>query len=88
MKHDDKIIGRTGLNPFKDKMPEIEWKVFTNYWGKGYATEIGEEIIRQAFLQTDIESIYGCARPNNKASIRVVEKIGMKKLGNQEYKEI
>jgi Acetyltransferases, including N-acetylases of ribosomal proteins len=88
LKHDDKIIGRTGLNPFKDKMPEIEWKIDSDYLGKGYATEIGEEIIKQAFLQTDIESIYGFARPNNKASIRVMEKIGMRKLGIQEYKEI
>jgi [ribosomal protein S5]-alanine N-acetyltransferase len=80
------IIGLTGLNPYLSKKPEIEWKFGVPFWGKGYATEIGNAIIREAFKSTDIELIYGMAHPQNRASIRVMEKIGMKCIGLQDFR--
>lgn len=53
---------------------------------KGYATEIGKAIIKEAFVSTDIELIYGMVNPQNKASMRVMEKIGMTCIGLQDFR--
>ena len=75
------LIGYTGLNPYLPKQPELEWQLGVAHWGKGYATEIGQAVIEAAFASTDIEGIYGMVNPQNKASLRVMEKIGMTCLG-------
>jgi RimJ/RimL family protein N-acetyltransferase len=80
------LIGLTGLNPYLEKQPEIEWQFGTPFWGKGYATEIGKAVITGAFATTDIEAIYGMANPKNKGSLRVMEKIGMTRLGLQDFR--
>jgi [ribosomal protein S5]-alanine N-acetyltransferase len=80
------IIGLTGLNPYLPKQPEIEWKFGVPFWGKGYATEIGKAVIHSAFESTDISLIYGIVNPQNKASLRVMEKIGMTCLGLKEFR--
>ena len=86
LKSSNTIIGLTGLNPYLPKKPEIEWKLGVSFWGKGYATEIGNAVISEAFETTDIELIYGMSHPENKASMRVMEKIGMTCLGLQDFK--
>lgn len=80
------LIGLCGLNPYKEKAPEIEWKLGVSYWGKGYATELGKQIIKESFASTDIVGIYGMAQPENIASRKVLEKIGMNYLGNQIFR--
>ncbi|MDE5696197.1 MAG: GNAT family N-acetyltransferase [Lachnospiraceae bacterium] len=82
----DQLIGLCGLNPYKENEPEIEFKIGVAYWGKGYATELGKQMIQDAFAATDIKGIYGMAQPENTASRRVLEKIGMKYLGNQIFR--
>lgn len=69
-----KVIGLTGLNPYKENEPEIEWKLGVPFWNKGYATELGKEIISKAFQATNITGIYGMAEPENAASRRVLQK--------------
>ncbi|WFR57750.1 GNAT family N-acetyltransferase [Anaerocolumna sp. AGMB13025] len=86
LKGSNKIIGRTGLNPYKEKQPEIEWKLGVGYWGKGYATELGRAIIGKAFAATDISCIYGMAHPDNIASRKVLEKIGMECIGLHKFR--
>jgi len=86
-KASNKIIGLAGLNPYKENEPEIEWKLGVMSWNKGYATEIGKEIISEAFKTTNIIGIYGMADPENVASRRVLQKIGMKYLGINEFRD-
>lgn len=85
-KESNQLIGLCGLNPYKANEPEIEFKIGVPYWGKGYATELGKQIIKDSFATTDIKGIYGMAQPENIASRRVLEKIGMKYLGNQIFR--
>ncbi len=80
------LIGYTGLNPYLPRQPELEWQLGVPYWGKGYATEIGRAVIEAAFASTDIERIFGMVNPQNKASLRVMEKIGMTCLGLREFR--
>ena len=86
LKTNQVLIGFTGLNPYLPKQPELEWQLGVPFWGHGYATEIGKAVIEAAFASTDIERIYGMVNPRNKASLRVMEKIGMTCLGLQEFR--
>ncbi len=86
LKNSQVLIGFTGLNPYLQKQPEIEWQFGVPFWGKGYATEIGKAVIASAFATTGIEAIYGMVNPQNKASMRVMEKIGMTCLGLQVFR--
>lgn len=85
-KSTNRLIGLCGLNPYKANEPEIEWKIGVLYWGKGYATELGKQIIKTAFATTDIKGIYGMAQLGNIASRKVLKKIGMKYIGNQMFR--
>lgn len=85
-KSTNQLIGLCGLNPYKVDEPEIEFKIGAPYWGRGYATELGKQIIKDSFAATDIRGIYGMAQPENMASRKVLEKIGMKYLGNQIFR--
>ena len=86
-KYSNQLIGLCGLNPYKKEEPEIEIKIGVPYWNKGYATELGRQMIKESFAATDIKGIYGMALPKNIASKRVLEKIGMQHLGNQIFRD-
>lgn len=60
---------------------------FETFWGQGYATELGMQMIKEAFANTNIKGIYGMAQPGNTASRRVLEKIGMAYIGNQVFRD-
>jgi len=81
------LIGLCGLNPYEPREPEIEFKLGVSHWGKGYASELGSRIISEAFVNTNVRGIYGMARPDNTASRRVLEKIGMKYIGDRAFRD-
>lgn len=85
-KNANQLIGLCGLNPYKVNEPEIEFKIGVPYWSRGYATELGKNIIKAAFATTDINGIYGMAQQENIASRKVLEKIGMNYLGNRIFR--
>ena len=86
LKESGRLVGLVGLNPYLPKQPELEWQLGVPFWGKGYATEVGRAAVRKAFDTTNITGIYGMANPENKASMRVLEKIGMSRLGLREFR--
>lgn len=56
---------------------EIGYAVAKKFWGKGFAAEAARQFLRYAFAELDAEKVVAVARPENAASIRVMEKIGM-----------
>ena len=48
------------------------------HWGKGYATEIALALVDAAFFDLRAERVISTVDVNNGASIRVLEKIGMR----------
>ena len=50
-------------------------------WGKGYATELAAESLQNAFARLGLRQVFALVRPANAASIRVLEKIGMERVG-------
>ena len=73
------LIGLAGLQPLgtTDEV-EVAWWLRPAYWGRGLATEAGSAILRFAFQQLGLDRIVGITHPENKASIRVITKLGMR----------
>ena len=64
---------------------EVGYALARAAWGKGYATEIAEAMLRVGFDTLNLTEIYGVVIPENTASRRVLEKIGMRNLGIGDY---
>lgn len=61
---------------------EVGWHLGQPWWGKGLATEIGFGMLEHGFRAfPELEKIYAIAYPENVASIRVMQKIGMREIG-------
>ncbi|WP_223697937.1 GNAT family N-acetyltransferase [Bacillus wiedmannii] len=61
-------------------------------WGKGSATEATYALLQYAFLKIGIERVVTVVFPENKASVRVLKKLGFQfeekvKNLNEEFKE-
>ena len=56
---------------------EIGYRLFPEYWGNGYATEISFELCRYGFNILKLEKIIGIPHPENTASQKVLQKLGM-----------
>lgn len=64
---------------------EIGWHLGSQHWGKGYATEFGNELIRIGF-DAGLSVIYAVTGLENAASQAVCRRLGMTYVGRtQEY---
>jgi len=73
------ILGWCGLQPF-EPMPEkkeIFYGLSPKYWNNGYMTEAAESVLEYGFKELHLEEIVAGVKPNNIASIKVLEKIGL-----------
>ena len=77
-----KFIGWCGLWKLKETGEvEIGYAVAKGSWGKGYATEAAIKFLAYAFERLQPEKVVAVARPENAASRRVMEKLGMNFVG-------
>ena len=77
---DEVIIGDCGLEHMDvDGSPEIElgYDLRSDYWRRGLATEAARAVRDHAFDDLGVERLVSLIRPDNAASCRVAEKIGM-----------
>lgn len=84
------FIGVKEINfsaPFADPKPgfEIGWRLAKEYWGNGYATEGAKAALTYAFSNWDIDLIWSFTVPDNLASQRVMEKIGMHRVKGGDF---
>jgi len=56
---------------------EIGWRLASQHWNKGYATEGAKAVLHHGFLQLGLDEIVSFTVVNNRASRRVMEKIGL-----------
>lgn len=77
-KETSEFIGWAGLTylPEFDKV-DLGYRLKKKYWGMGFATEASKAIIEYGFNVLDLDLIIAIAMPENKASIRIMEKVGM-----------
>ena len=55
---------------------EVGWHLHPDSWGHGYAREAGAAAVSKGF-DDGLEEVHAFVRPDNKASVRVCEAIGM-----------
>ena len=80
-----KMIGRLGFfNPEGWPGFEIGWTLSRESWGKGYATEGARRALHHAFTEMGRDHVISLIHPENKASIRVAERLGEKVEGKTE----
>ena len=82
---DARIIGWGGLNidPADPRWgPEVSYFIHPDYSGQGLATELAREAVAYGFSEVGLKEINAFARPENKASIRVLGKVGFKRSGH------
>lgn len=60
---------------------EIGWRLMKKYWRKGLATEGAAACLKYAFDVLELEEIYSFTPVSNVPSERVMQKIGMKRVG-------
>ena len=80
-----KHIGAISLSQVEDKFYEIGWVLDKEYHGRGYATEAAQELVRLAKSFGATKMIAHCDT-RNVASRRVMEKLGMKFVREQDRK--
>lgn len=77
-KPENKLIGFAGLKYEPNlKATDIGYRFLPKYWGKGIATEISLAIMKYGFDELKLDRIIGVAMPENLASAKVLEKIGL-----------
>lgn len=79
---DGRFIGYVGLHTptFSTHFTpciEIGWRLATEVWGQGLATEGARAVVRLAFENLSIDEIVSFTVPANQRSIRVMQKLGM-----------
>ena len=79
-REEGRVVGTCGLFPVEWVGPEVEvaYHLARDVWNRGYATEAAGAWVAAAFDQLELERVVALAYPANKASIRVMEKIGMR----------
>jgi RimJ/RimL family protein N-acetyltransferase len=56
---------------------EMGWRLSSAHWGKGLATEAARAVVDEAFDHHDFLELVAFTVPENLASRRVMEKLGM-----------
>jgi len=57
---------------------EVGYRLLPEFWGRGLATEAGRAMVEYGFRELGLDRIVGVAAPANKASCRVLEKLGLR----------
>ena len=71
------FIGRIGLyNPEGWPGLEAGWLLGRQHWGRGYATEGAQAVVRMAYESVGATHLISLIQSENAASIRVAEKLG------------
>jgi [ribosomal protein S5]-alanine N-acetyltransferase len=74
-------IGFAGLK-YLEELGEVDvaYRLMPSYWGQGLATEAALASVRFGFADLDLKRIIGLVMPENIASVRVLEKIGLRSV--------
>ena len=72
-------IGFAGLK-YLEELGEVDvaYRLMPAYWGQGLATEVALASVRYGFAELGLKQIIGLVMPKNIASVRVLEKTGLR----------
>ncbi len=78
------VIGFGGVAPLNyltERRINLGYRFAVEAWGQGYATEMGQDALAMAFHTLGVPEVFGLVRPEHAASIRVLEKLGLQRVG-------
>jgi RimJ/RimL family protein N-acetyltransferase len=81
-------IGYVGLWPagyVAKGMVEVGWRLASEHWGHGYATEAAREALRFGFVDVGLDEIVSFTVPQNERSRRVMERIGLARDPSRDF---
>jgi RimJ/RimL family protein N-acetyltransferase len=78
-KDDNAFIGLCGVHP--ERGWEIGYWIGKPFWGQGYATEVGAQLVAFGFDELGAERLFAEWFHDNMASGRVLEKLGFQPSG-------
>jgi [ribosomal protein S5]-alanine N-acetyltransferase len=91
-REDGVLIGDCVLRidvPVRDRQGEIGIVLRPDRWDLGFGTDVAKLLAEFAFRRIGVHRIYAHVRPQNAASIRVLEKVGMRLEGRfREHRRI
>lgn len=65
---------------------QIGWRLHRFAWGQGVATEAARAVLMRALGPIGLPVVVAMIHPDNRASLHVAEKIGMKQSGITQYR--
>lgn len=71
-------VGAVTVVERTDAVVELGYVMNRLLWGAGFATEAASRALRWAFEELGATSAFATCRPDNAASIRVLQKLGMR----------
>ena len=76
------VIGFAGLKHLDDLGEvDIGYRLLPAFWGRGLATEACRPILEYGFQRLRLPRIIGLVDPRNTASVRLLEKLGLRYVG-------
>lgn len=79
LKYMHEFIGWAGLKYLFDRDEiDLGYRFMKQYWGNGFATEAAGTCISYGFAHLDLNRIVAKAHVHNTASLKVIQKCGMK----------
>ena len=81
---DGTFVGRAGISFWAVTGFELGYSFKRMAWGQGLATEAARAIVGWAWANTAVDRLCGFTEPENLASRRVLEKVGMNYEGEKD----
>lgn len=83
LKEENALVGHMMFHPwFAPHTYEIGWVFHTRYHNRGFATEAAFALLKYGFETLKLHRIIATCQPENIASVRVMEKLGMRREGH------
>lgn len=81
------LLGLCGLSRSEETgFTQIGWRLLPTAWGRGVATEAAGAVLARGLGPLGLAVVTALIHPENRASIRVAEKIGMVRVGSAQYR--
>jgi [ribosomal protein S5]-alanine N-acetyltransferase len=85
---DGAFLGWCGLRKQATGAVDIGYRMHKRHWGQGFATEAGIASVRYGFEELGLDAIIGRVARANVASVRVLEKCGLRYWKDEPFDRI
>lgn len=82
LRGEEELLGICGFRSLENSGEiELAYELSPEWWGRGLTTEASRACLRYAFEEVGLERVVAGVEPQNVASIKVIERLGMRYAG-------